>query len=156
MANDNSKQFLHNNQFRFTVNRLPNVEFFIQQASIPGLSVGQGNAASPYLTMPVPGDKVNYDPLNVTFKINEDLSNYIEIFDWLLLTTFTTNTQKQSLFSDATLHIMTNKGNLNKQIRFIDIFPFSLGEVLFDATTPQPLMQETTVTFAYKKFEFMR
>jgi len=70
-------------QFRFKMTKLPNVEFFIQSANIPGITLGETNMPTPLKDIPIPGDKVTYSSLDVSFLVDENLNNYKEIHDWM-------------------------------------------------------------------------
>ena len=71
-------------QFRFKMTKLPNVEFFIQSANIPGISLGETSMPTPLKDIPMPGDKVSYQTLDVSFLVDENLNNYKELHDWLI------------------------------------------------------------------------
>ena len=44
-------------QFRFKMTKLPNVEFFVQTANIPGISLGSTNQETPLKDIAGVGDK---------------------------------------------------------------------------------------------------
>ena len=71
-------------QFRFKMTKLPNVEFFIQSANIPAITLGETSMATPLKDIPIPGDKVTYSSLDVSFLVDENLNNYKEIHDWII------------------------------------------------------------------------
>ena len=70
-------------QFRFKMTKLPTVEFFIQSANIPGITLGETSIETPLKDIPIPGDKVTYSSLEVSFLVDENLNNYKEIHDWI-------------------------------------------------------------------------
>ena len=70
-------------QFRFSIIKLPKVEYFATAANIPGITLGQANQPTPLKDIPIPGDKLEYDNLNITFLVDENLENYREIHGWL-------------------------------------------------------------------------
>ena len=70
-------------QFRFKMTKLPNVEFFVQTANIPGISLGSTTLETPLKDIAGVGDKVTYQSLDVTFLVDENLNNYKEIHDWI-------------------------------------------------------------------------
>ena len=70
-------------QFRFSIIKLPKVEYFATAANIPGIQLGQANQPTPLKDRPIPGDKLEYDNLNITFLVDENLENYREIHGWL-------------------------------------------------------------------------
>jgi len=70
-------------QFRFKMTKLPNVEFFVQTANIPAIALGDTTIPTPLKEISMPGDKVTYSSLDVTFLVDENLNNYKEIHDWI-------------------------------------------------------------------------
>ena len=70
-------------QFRFKMNKIPKVEFFVQTANIPGISLGSAPVPTPLYDYPVPGDKINYQTLDISFLVDENLNNYKELHDWI-------------------------------------------------------------------------
>ena len=70
-------------QFRFKMTKLPNVEFFVQTANIPGISLGSTSFETPLKDIAGVGDKVTYQTLDVSFLVDENLNNYKEIHDWI-------------------------------------------------------------------------
>ena len=60
-------------QFRFILNQIPTVQFFVQTANIPGISLGEAVIPTPYKDIPYVGDKVTYESLNVQFLVDEHL-----------------------------------------------------------------------------------
>ena len=71
-------------QFRFKCTKLPEVEFTCQTANIPGISLGSGTQPTSLVDVPIPGDKISYQSLDISFLVDENLNNYKEIHDWLL------------------------------------------------------------------------
>jgi len=70
-------------QFRFKITKLPLVEFTIQSANIPAITLGETSIETPLKDIPIPGDKVSYSSLDVSFLVDENLNNYKEIHDWI-------------------------------------------------------------------------
>ena len=71
-------------QFRFKCTKLPLVEFFCQTANVPSISLGEATVNTPLYDYPIPGDKVTYGSLDVSFLVDENLNNYKELHDWIL------------------------------------------------------------------------
>jgi len=70
-------------QFKFTCAKLPTVEFFCQTANVPRVTIGTADVETPLKNIPMPGDKLTYGELNVSFLVDENLNNYKELHDWL-------------------------------------------------------------------------
>ena len=85
-------------QFRFKCTKLPEVEFTCQTANIPGISLGSASQPTPLVDVAIPGDKLSYQSLDISFLVDENLNNYKEIHDWILGLGFPSNhTQFQDL-----------------------------------------------------------
>jgi len=111
-------------QFRFKCSKLPKVEFFCQSANIPGISIGSASFPTGLKDIPLPGDKVSYQDLAISFLVDENLNNYKEIHDWILGLGFPSNNQQ---FQD-----LQSAGS--------DRFPgSSKSSAVTGTSTPQPL-----------------
>ena len=84
-------------QFRFKCSKLPKVEFFCQTANIPGIGLGTASMPTGLKDIPIPGDKVTYQDLAISFLVDENLNNYKEIHDWIIGLGFP---QNHTQFSD--------------------------------------------------------
>ena len=54
-------------QFKFSIFKLPKVEYFCTAANIPGVTLGSTSLPTPLKDVPIPGDKLDYDTLNISF-----------------------------------------------------------------------------------------
>ena len=71
-------------KFKFSINKLPKVEFFTTQANIPGINLGESIFPTPFKAIPVQGDDLTFDNLEITFIVDEKLENYRELHQWLV------------------------------------------------------------------------
>ena len=71
-------------QFRFKITKLPQVEFFIQTANIPGITLGSTSQETPLKDIAGVGDKVTFSTLDISFIVDENLNNYKELHDWII------------------------------------------------------------------------
>ena len=120
-------------QFRFKCTKLPEVEFTCQTANIPGISLGSATQPTPLVDIPIPGDKISFQSLDINFLVDENLNNYKEIHDWLIGIGFPQNyTQFQNLQAEGS-----------------DRFPGSTRSTAATGTsTPQPLSEGGTYSDA--------
>ena len=120
-------------QFRFLINQLPKVQYFTVAANIPGLTLGDTTFATPLKDIPLMGDKLTYDDLTLTFIVDENLENYIEIHTWLTAIGFPKDTKQFSEFRSTTSNVKTStRGESN-----------DIGQV--GATTPEKAMYSDAV-----------
>ena len=113
-------------QFRFKCTKLPTVEFFVQSANIPGINLGSAQQTNPLYDIPLPGDKITYASLDLSFLVDENLNNYKEIHDWILGLGFPNKNEQYA----------------NLQAAGSDRFPGSTaGAVVPGVQAPQPLSE---------------
>ena len=117
-----NKNFLSPVGFRLILARAPNVEFFCQAAGLPGLNLGQIIQPNQFSNVPRPGSKIEFEPLSIRFRIDENMENWLEIMNWLYElgrpTNFSGATSEPERFSDATLVILSSHNNPNKRVIF--------------------------------------
>ena len=123
-------------KFRFGVIKLPKVEFFCTAANIPGISLGQANQPTPLKDIPIPGDKLDYDNLNISFLVDENLENYREIHGWLTGLGFPKDTSQFRALQGASAdrYPTTSNVGLNKELGSIKKAVQDDGGLYSDAT----------------------
>ena len=75
--------FLSQTGFRFTLTRAPTLNYFCQSVVVPSLSLELIQQPNPFNMLPLGGTKIDYDPLEIRFRVDEDMANYLEIFNWM-------------------------------------------------------------------------
>jgi hypothetical protein len=160
--------YLKPNSFKFQVAKLPNVTYTCQSANLPALQMGIAQQTSPFVDMPHPGDKIVFGEFVIRFLINEDMSNYKELYDWIVSmgipergTQFGRPTSRATvfdsaeyagLFSDATLMVIDSNNNPVVKLVFQDLFPTSIEGLDFDITTAGMEYFVGIASFRYKLF----
>jgi len=159
-----NKNFLNPTGFKFILNRAPKVVFFSNQANIPGLTLGTAEQPSYLTDIPVPGDKIQFQDLNLRFLVDEDLENYLEIQHWLRGLGFPDSLKEiydwqrsnpnapsgpLNYTSDGTMNVLTSSNTPNFKVKFLDMFPVSLSDLDFDATDSDIDYLTANVTFKY-------
>ena len=159
-----NKNFLNPTGFKFILNRAPKVVFFSNQANIPGLNLGTADQSTYLTDIPVPGDKLQFQDLNLRFLVDEDLENYLEIQHWLRGLGFPDSLKEiydwqssnpnaprgeLNYTSDGTLNVLSSSNTPNFKVKFLDMFPVSLSDLDFDATDSDIDYLTANVTFKY-------
>lgn len=153
--------------YEFNLYRAPNVTFFVQNVNIPGLSLDPVQVPNQFVTLPYPGDHIQYDPLVVQFKMDEQLAGYRELHSWIRGLGFPTDfaeykelndKQKSQLrgegiFSDITVTLLTNLKNPNIAFNFRDCWPTSLSNWEMDTQEEDVRYADMTATFFYGYFD---
>ena len=168
MPEPTNKNFLSPVGFRFLIQKLPTVNWFIQSVNLPGVSLGEAPMPTPFVDGAFPGEKLTYDPLTLRFKVDEDLKNWMELQNWMVGLGFPDNFGQykdlisnksfgeNSTFSDATLIILNSNMNSNFEVVFKDAFPTSLSELAFDSTSADIDFITADVTFRYLSYTYRK
>lgn len=91
--------YLRPNGFRFIIQSLPKVTYFCQAANIPSINLGFAVQPTSLINIPRPGEKIDFGELTVRFLIQEDMANYIELYNWITALGFPSDhSQFQSRF----------------------------------------------------------
>ena len=161
------KAFLSPLNFKFQVKKLPTFGEYVQSVDFPGISVNPTEGlTNPFATIFVPGDHANFDTITVKFKIDEDLDNYREIFDWLEgLSRPTEYDQYKQLVSaapgsgegaqvDATLSLLNSRQVPSIQFTFEDLAPIRLSGFNLDYTFEKTEYITAEVEFKYTLYKY--
>jgi hypothetical protein len=167
-----NKNFLYPTKYKFTLARAPKAIFFANSASVPGLDLTVAQQPTGLgRDIPHPGNKLMMDPFELRFIVDEDLKNYYEINKWLRglgfpesleqiydlqaedKTIYSSTKSQLNIYSDGTLQILNSNDRVNLQVKYYDMFPFSLTPLVFDSTVQKPDPFMATVKFHYTYFD---
>jgi len=160
--------------FDLQITKLPKVKYFCTGVTLPGVNFSEAlHATTLAINSYLPGDKIEFDPLNVKFVVDEDMKNYQEIFNWILqlgpgndtddfmnlvdstkTTTGTfSNANFENMYSDATIIVNTSSNNANVEFMFEDTFPTSLGSIEFASDQQGVEYATCDLTLRYTQFK---
>ena len=103
-------------QFRFLINQLPKVQYFTTEANIPGITLDNVELGSPLKNIPLLGSKLDYEDLTITFIVDENLENYIEMHTWLTAIGFPKDKKQFRDFRSTTSNTKTSTRGESKDI----------------------------------------
>jgi hypothetical protein len=138
--------------FKLTINRekFANTEFFITSFTIPSISSGEVQTNFRNRIGYTPGEAITFDGLALRFAIDEDMTNYTEMFNWMKANTDTTERH------DMILSVMSSHNNVNKQFQFKESFPTSLSGVEFNSQSTDVTYLQADVSFRYNEFAIIK
>lgn len=145
--------------FKFQLDRIAGVSYFITKANVPGISATAATIPTPFKTLPFTHDKVTYEDFVITFKVDENLSNYLNLHNWLKNIGFPNSYEeskaeyKVSPYSDGSLIIMTPSYVPNLQVKFKNMFPVSLSSIDLAVDLTDVEYISATAAFKYQIFD---
>lgn len=161
---------LQSNGFMFNILKMPTVSFFCQEVNIPELSLPTAEMATPLTTAHFAGDKPSFGELTVTFLIDGDMANYVELHNWLIGLGFPESHEQYASFirngsdglnpnpslissSDAVLQILGASNNPVRTVQFVNVLPTSLQSVQLQSTSPDTIYLAGVATFTYTYYK---
>ena len=167
--------YLAPTQFELLVKKLPNTKYFATGVNIPAVSIGESIQPTRLgANIKVPGDKIQFGEITITFIVDENMENWTELYNWMEGITGSTDTEKyrllvgankrdgqpydysedgDQLYSDMVIVVTTAANNPNRYVRIQDAYPSSLGEITMDTTVSGGITYVTcTASFQFTSF----
>ena len=158
-----NRNFLSGVGFKFSLTKFPKVDFFSNSARIPELNLELTNQSSYLKNIDIPGERLTYGDLTLRFLVDENMENYISVYNWLKGLGFPESTQQfadiikdkdgqrdpKEAFCDGTLRILNSNYREVAKVKFNDLFPTSLTSLDFDATNTDVQYFTAEATFKY-------
>ncbi len=160
------RNFLSPTGFILVMKRCPNVQWFIQEANIPGISTGTPMEMIPNLQIPFQGEHLQFETFDITFKVGEDLADYLEISSWIRdSSTYSTSGYEalkekkiytgEGLKSEIVVMVLNSSKNPIFEITIHDAFPVALSGIRVISTTETVEYVTATASFRYTDFEII-
>ncbi len=158
-----NRNFLTGVGFKFNLTKFPKVDFFSNSARIPELNLELTRQPSYLKNIDVPGERLTFGDLTLKFLVDENMENYISVYNWLKGLGFPETTKEfkdlttdkdgqrdsKEAFCDGTLRILNSNYREVAQVKFRDLFPTSLTSLDFDATNTDVQYFTAEATFKY-------
>ena len=165
-----NRNFLSVVGFKFLLNRCPKVDFYCNTANIPAVTLGTAVQTNYLRDLPLPGDKLQYGDLNITFMVDEDMENYLQLYQWMTSLGYPESINQYSELlnnkievddpndpsnerSDATIQVLSSNYNPTVSIKFKDVFPYQLSGVPFNATADEQTYFTAEAAFKYTLYD---
>ena len=144
--------------FKFQLNNFPDVNYFCQAATLPGISIGTIPVPTPLKQIELSGDEVSFEELSIRFVVDENMKNWLAIYDWIIGLGFPTAEGQakykklaatSELTTDAVLTVLTSNMNPQINFRFNECFPLNLSSISFDSSGTEVEYVTADVSFRY-------
>lgn len=167
------------NGFKLSINKLPGVSYFAQEVNLPELSLGDIEMGTPLSRAKIPGEMMTFGDLNFQFIIDENMTNYTAIYNWMTGLGFPNTHQEYTDYieeqtkstnplrniydtseiakgySDGTLEILASNNVPVKSVIFTDLFPVSLSSLTFQSTVSDIVYLIGNASFKYTTFKLL-
>ena len=164
-----NRNFLSGVAFKFNLAKFPKVDFFSNSARIPELNLELTTQASYLKNIDVPGERLTYGDFTLRFLVDENMENYLSVYEWLTGLGFPETTKEfadiikdsdgqrdpKEAFCDGTLRILNSNYREVAKVKFKDLFPISLSSLEFDATNTDVQFFTAEATFKYTIYDLV-
>jgi hypothetical protein len=160
--------------FKFSLNKAPKVDFFSNFAGVPAITLGSALQTRYGKNIDIPGDKMNFEDFRLRFLVDENLENYMEIWNWMTGLGFPYSLEQYQELrdrsdaynspglkgdfyerSDGSLDILNSDFNKSAQVIFTGLYPVYLSALDFDATAEDIKYFTAEVTFKYTYYKIV-
>ena len=156
--------FLTQLGYKLYIKKLPHVNFFTQNIQIPTVSATPVKQVSPFAKIPKWGDHLDYSPLSVTFVVDAEMINYLEVYKWIKGLTKPEYFQQyaelekiplitgEGQVSDIGVHVLSSTEEPKLEYIFHDAFPSSLSGFNLKSTNDDVIYVTCDAVFQYSTF----
>ena len=162
-----NRNYLSSVGFKFNLSKYPKIDFLSNSARIPELSLALATQPTYLKDIDIPGEKLTYGDFTLKFLVDENMENYISVYDWLTGLGFPETTKEfadlikdkdgqrdpKEAFCDGTLRILNSNYREVAKVKFNDLFPTSLTSLDFDATNTDVQYFTAEATFKYTLYK---
>lgn len=156
-----SSNFLSPVEFQLSIARLPESRYYVQEATLPGISASFAAQPTPFVTLPRAATKVEYEDLSLTMICDENLNAYREINQWITELHFTESydqykrleESEYGITSDMTLVILNSSKNPNIRINFKNVFPVTMSGIELNTKETDVVAPTFNVAFKYDSYD---
>lgn len=161
-----NKNFLLPVGFKLEVPRAPNFNYFIQSVDMPGIRLPRMEAPTPFRPLNLPAEHIDYDTLSVTFKLDEDLKGYFEMYEWMKqLGRPESGEQAKAIYNEPpgtpdgiynqiALMFLDSKMTPNIKFSFIDALPTRLSGFTMRSDAEDITYITASMDFTFRDFKY--
>jgi len=133
---------MNTQSFQIDIPLAPSVNEWIQSVSLPGMTLGEASIENPFIRQPEPGDKLIFSPLSFSFIVDEQMKNFIEMYNWMTALGFPENLQQYGVMPhqvnrvsdkdvtcDITILVYNNQTKPILKFTMFGCFPIALGDM---------------------------
>jgi hypothetical protein len=157
-----NQNYIYPTYYKFVIKEMPQLEYFITKVTLPSFgydsAIEQPNRFS---LIRHPASKIVYAPLEMSFLVNEDMTNWLEISNWIRRTSVSDDhidilDDTGEHFTQGTLFITNSAMNPNIEVTFYNMFPISVSGFEFDSQVTDLTPWTANVTFAYDYYDIKK
>ena len=166
---------LYGNHYRFSIERLPDLTFFVQSVSSPGVTGSAQTQETPFAFAHHPTSRLTYGDISVTYLVDASFKTYFSLYYWMKGYGFPHDFDQVKRFrakqltnnrvsprarpidlekTTASISILTpDTASIVAKIDIEEVFPIALSSLDFTSTDSDSPILSTTATFSCSTFD---
>ena len=166
---------LYANHYRFAIERLPDLTFFVQSVSSPNVSGSAQTQETPFTFAHHPTSRLNYGDISVTYLVDASFKTYFSLYYWMKGYGFPHDFDEVKRFrakqltnnrvspraqvidlekTTASISILTpDTASIVAEINIEEVFPVELAQLEFASTEADSTILTTRATFSCSTFD---
>ena len=166
---------LYGNHYRFAIERLPDLTFFVQSVATPNVTGAVSGQVNPFAVINHPAERLTYGTFTVTYMVDASFKTYFSLYYWMKGYGFPHNFDEVKRFrakqltdrrigphtkpidlekTTASISILTpDTASIVAEINMEEIFPTELSSLEFTSTNTEAPVLTTTATFSCSTFD---
>lgn len=151
-----NQNYLSSTRASISIPDLNNLSLTATTWNLPGVSTGSPLQPTMFTDIPHTGDALISDVFRIEFIVLEDLSNWVEMYKWIISITDPRRTtgwsNKRTTYLTADMIIFSSHNNPLVNVTFNNLIPISLGEIPFATTDNETSYIKCSAEFQYSDF----
>ena len=150
MAKPENTNYLQPTKFLLSFPSIADTSFFCQKINLPGINLPEVMRSTPTADLYTPGTRLTYNTLDIEFSINENLSSWLVIYNWMY-----DNSSGSFRYRnvDAIVTVLSNMNNPKLRIKYSNVFPTTLGDIEFDTRLSAEQHISASATFRFDFYD---
>ena len=167
-----SQSYQQPTKWQISFPRISNTVFYCTSVSVPGFTITETKQPTPVQDLWIPGNKVNYEPLMLTFLVDDKFASWFDVYQWMTglgapqndqqYADLASNSIKNGVptfgvrppYAEGILNLYTAKNNVGLQFYFADCYPFTLSSVKMSYEQSADYVLTAEVGFRYSYYAF--
>lgn len=132
-----------------------NLTYTIQSTNLGGATLQPAAMPARWSNIPYPGDKVQFNDLAITFLLDEDISQWIEINRWMFeASKGVSESNVDELMTYIEITILDRRGQPSVRIIYNNCHPISVGDIEYTLVGDEETLA-CQATFVYSDYKIV-
>ena len=152
-----STNYLRSNSATLNIHGLSDFNYQLTTYNIPGLSTNPAMINTPFGEMAFTGDTLRFEELEVTFNVDETMSNWLAVYKWMFRNSppdAFLDEENDEKYSDATLIIYDPMDRPMINMTLYSCLPTSLSSIEFTEEDAETVYKKANASFKYQYYDF--